>query len=98
MLYFAGMDLESAAMANSSAISHFGLFAAIQGGMFEQVNTSYSSVGLISFIFAMPFLIHPLVFGMFGKAMTNDDKMPRKALAVLAFLGVIGVIYSLVAL
>jgi len=98
LLYFAGMDLESAAMANSSAISHFGLFAAIQGGMFEGVNTSFSSVGLISFIFAMPFLIHPLVFGMFGKAMTNDGKMPRKALAILACLGIIGVLYSLIIL
>ena len=74
LLDFAGMDLESAAMANSSAISHFGLFAAVQGGMFESVNASFSSVALISFIFAMPFLIHPLVFGMFGKAMSNDGK------------------------
>lgn len=98
MLYFAGVDLESAAMANSSAISHFGLFAAIQGGMFESVNTAYSSVGLISFIFAMPFLIHPLVFGMFGKAMTNGGEMPRRPLAILAILGVIGVLYSLIAL
>jgi len=98
MLHFAGMDLESAAMANSSAISHFGLFAATQGGMFESVNPSYSSVGLISFIFAMPFLIHPFVFGMFGKAMTNDGKMPTKMLAVLAIAGVIGTLYSLIAL
>lgn len=98
LLHFAGMDLESAAMANSSAISHFGLFAAIQGGMFENVNTSFSSVGLISFIFAMPFLIHPLVFGMFGKAMTNGGKMPRKTLAFLFCLGVLGVLYSLIIL
>ncbi|AIO19672.1 hypothetical protein KQ51_01798 [Candidatus Izimaplasma bacterium HR1] len=98
LLYFAGMDLESAAMANSSAISHFGLFAAIQGGMFETVNTSFSSVGLISFIFAMPFLIHPLVFGMFGKAMTNGGKMPKKALAILAILGILGVAFSLIIL
>ncbi|MGM0601163.1 MAG: hypothetical protein ACQETH_15240 [Candidatus Rifleibacteriota bacterium] len=98
MLHFAGMDLESAAMANSSGISHFGLFAAIQGGMFEAVNTSYSSVGLISFIFAMPFLIHPFVFGMFGKAMSDEGKMPTKALAVLAIVGIIGILYSLIAL
>ncbi len=98
MLHFAGMDLESAAMANSSGISHFGLFAAIQGGMFEDVNTNYSSVGLISFIFAMPFLIHPFVFGMFGKAMSDEGKMPVKALAVLAIVGIIGTLYSLIAL
>ena len=98
MLHFAGMDLESAAMANSSAISHFGLFAAVQGGMFETVNTAFSSVGLISFIFAMPFLIHPLVFGMFGTAMSHDGKMPKKPLAILAILGIIGVLFSLIAL
>lgn len=96
LLHFAGMDLENAAMANSSAISHFGLFAAVQGGMFDSVNTAISSPELINFIFAMPFLIHPLVFGMFGKAMSNDGKMPTKALAVLAIAGIIGVFISLV--
>ena len=96
MLHFAGMDLENAAMANSSAISHFGLFAAVQGGMFDSVNTAISSPGLINFIFAMPFLIHPLVFGMFGKAMSDNGKMPTKALAVLAIAGIIGVFISLV--
>jgi len=101
MLHFAGMDLESAAMANSSAISHFGLFAATQGQMFEEVNTTFLSGGpdgLITFIFAMPFLIHPLVFGMFGKAMSNDGKMPTKPLAILAILGIIGVLFSLIIL
>jgi len=90
LLHFAGLNLENAAMANSSAISHFGLFAAIQGGMFGT-----ESMGLISFIFAMPFLIHPLVFGMFGKAMSNDGKMPTKAVATLAILGILGVLFSL---
>lgn len=95
MLHFAGMDLESAAMANSAAISHFGLFASVQGGMFEGVSSAVNSTGLISFIFAMPFLIHPLVFGMFGKAMSNGGEMPKKALATLALIGVVGVILSL---
>ena len=98
MLHFAGMDLENAAMANSSAISHFGLFAAVQGGMFEEVNTAFSSVGLISFIFAMPFLVHPLVFGMFGKAMSDGGKMPTKILAALAIAGIVGVAVSLILL
>jgi len=35
---------------------------------------------------------------MFGKAMTNDGKMPTKALAVLAIIGVIGVLFSLIIL
>lgn len=95
LLHFAGMDLENAAMANSSAISHFGLFAAIQGGMFNSVSDKVNSQGLINFIFAMPFLIHPLVFGMFGKAMTNGGKMPKKTLGVLAILGIFGVAFTL---
>ncbi len=88
-----GMKLGYAAMANSSAISHFGLFAAIQGGMFGEEASS-----LIAFIFAMPFLVHPLVFGMFGKAVENEGKMPSKAVAVLASIGVIGVVYSLLSI
>lgn len=98
MLSVAGMNLENAAMANSAAISHFGLFAAIQGGMFEAVDATIQSSQLILFIFAMPFLIHPVVFGMFGKAMTKDGKMPVKAISICAILGVIGVIFSLVVL
>jgi len=98
LLHFAGMDLENSAMANSSAISHFGLFAATQGGMFDNINTSIRSPELINFIFAMPFLIHPLVFGMFGKAMSNKGEMPKKVLAVLASLGVIGVAFTLICL
>jgi hypothetical protein len=85
-------------MANSSAISHFGLFAAVQGGMFDSVNATIQSPALINFIFAMPFLIHPLVFGMFGQAMSNDGAMPKRALAALAIAGVIGVLLSLVLL
>jgi hypothetical protein len=46
----------------------------------------------------MPFLIHPLVFGMFGKAMSDGGKMPKKAVAVLAILGIIGVLFSLILL
>ena len=91
MLHFAGLSLEYAAMANSSAISHFGLFASIQGGMFGAESTA-----LISFIFAMPFLIHPIVFGMFGKAMSNDGEMPKKVVAILAILGTIGVLFTLI--
>ena len=93
MLHFAGLSLEYAAMANSSAISHFGLFASIQGGMFGAESTA-----LISFIFAMPFLIHPVVFGMFGKAMSNNGEMPKKMVAALAIIGVLGVFLSLIIL
>ena len=77
-------------MATSSAISHFGLFAAVQGGM-----CGHGTDTLIPFIFAMPFLVHPLVFGMFGKAMKNDGKMAVKPVIVLVILGFIGVIFSL---
>ena len=94
-LHFAGMDLESAAMANSSAISHFGLFAAIQEGMFDSVSETIDSSALINFIFAMPFLIHPLVFGMFGKAMGNEGRMPENMVGILAVIGIIGVACAL---
>ncbi len=90
ILHLSGMDISSAAMAKSSAISHFGLFAATQGGMFGE-----QAASLIPFIFAMPFLVHPLVFGMFGAAMEKDGEMPKTPVLILALIGLIGVIYSL---
>jgi hypothetical protein len=77
-----GMPVEHALMAKSSSVSHFGLFAAIQGGMAGE-----AAQALIAFVFAMPFLVHPLVFFMFGRAMERDGEMPR--------LGVVGVVGSL---
>ena len=91
MLHLSGMDISNAGMAKSSAISHFGLFAATQGGMFGA-----QSASLIPFIFAMPFLVHPLVFGMFGAAMEREGEMPKNVVLGLAIAGVIGVIYSLI--
>jgi hypothetical protein len=90
LLHSTGMSLAYQVMGNSSAISHFGLFASIQGGMF-----GVEAAGMISFVFAMPFLIHPGVFGVFGHAMEKDGKMPSKAILVLAILGVIGVAFTL---
>ena len=90
MLHMGGMPINDAAMATSSAISHFGLFAAIQGGMFGA-----QAAVMIPFIFAMPFLIHPFVFGMFGKAVENNGEMPVKIVYTLASIGVIGVFYAL---
>jgi hypothetical protein len=58
------MPRREALMAKSASISHFGLFAAIQGGMAGE-----AAQGMIAFVFAMPFLVHPLVFFMFGRAM-----------------------------
>jgi hypothetical protein len=91
MLDLTGMSLSYAAMGNSSAISHFGLFASIQGGMFGT-----EAAGMISFIFAMPFLIHPVVFGVFGRAMENDGQMPRKTILGLAIAGIVGVLFTLI--
>ncbi|WP_245669646.1 hypothetical protein [Desulfuribacillus alkaliarsenatis] len=84
-------SIDHAVMAQSSALSHFGLFAAIQGGMFGD-----EAALLIPFIFAMPFLVHPFVFWMFGKAMERDGQMPAKTAFVFALIGVVGVIYALV--
>ena len=93
MLDLAGASLAYQAMGNSSAISQFGLFASIQGGMFGE-----EAAGLISFIFAMPFLIHPVVFGIFGHAMEKNGEMPKKAIILLACIGVIGVLATLILL
>jgi hypothetical protein len=91
MLDLAGASLSYQAMGNSSAISHFGLFASIQGGMFGE-----EAAGLISFIFAMPFLIHPVVFGIFGHAMEKNGEMPKKAIGILAIIGITGVLLTLI--
>ena len=85
-----GMPIGYAGMAKSSALSHFGLFAATQGGMFGS-----EEAGLIPFIFAMPFLVHPFVFFMFGKAMEKDGYMPKIPVFILAGIGLLGVIYAL---
>lgn len=90
ILTASGMPLADAVMANSSAISHFGLFAAIQGGMFGA-----EAAGMIAFVFAMPFLVHPFVFWIFGKTMQNNDRMPARIVYTLAAIGLAGVIYAL---
>ncbi|CAM4395769.1 hypothetical protein [Vibrio agarivorans] len=90
MLSLAGMSLEHASMSASSGLSHFGLYAAVQEGMFGATAAS-----LITFTFAMTFLVHPLVFGMFGKAAENGGVMAQKGVAILASLGAMGVLYSM---
>jgi hypothetical protein len=77
-------------MATSSSLSHFGLFAAIQGGMAGE-----AAAGMIAFVFAMPFLVHPLVFFMFGRAMERGGRMPQAPVAVIAGIGLVGVIAAL---
>ena len=90
LLSMSAMDMNFSAMAQASAISHFGLFAAIQGGMF-----GHEAAGLIPFIFSMPFLVHPIVFFMFGRAMEKDGEMPKLPVYVLVLIGVIGIVFSL---
>ncbi|MGF1739294.1 hypothetical protein [Photobacterium satsumensis] len=89
LLSVAGMSLEHASMSAASGLSHFGLFAAVQEGMFGATAAS-----LITFTFAMTFLVHPFVFAMFGKAAESNGKMAEKAVTVLASAGLIGVISS----
>ncbi|MGF1721363.1 hypothetical protein L4D20_15090 [Vibrio kyushuensis] len=89
ILHFAGMPIEHASMAAASGLSHFGLFAATQGGMFGE-----SAASMITFIFATPFLVHPLVFGLFGKATENGGEMSTKAVMFIFALGTLGVLYS----
>lgn len=90
MLSLSAMAMDYGAMAQASAISHFGLFAAIQEGMFGN-----EAALLIPFIFSMPFLVHPLVFYMFGKAMDNDGEMPVKPVYIMALIGVVGITAAL---
>jgi hypothetical protein len=91
LLGLSGMPIDQALMAKSSSISHFGLFAAIQGGMAGE-----TAAGMIAFVFAMPFLVHPLVFFMFGRAMENDGRMPRAGIYGLAAVGLAGLVGALV--
>ncbi|MBI1299791.1 hypothetical protein GC175_33110 [bacterium] len=91
LLLLTALPLSYAGMAKSAALSHFGLFAAIQGGMFGA-----EAAALITFVFAMPFLVHPLVFFLFGRAMENQGEMPRLPVYVLTLIGVVGVTYGLI--
>jgi hypothetical protein len=86
-----GMNLQHVAVSATSSLSHFGLFAATQGGMF-----GHEVAELLPFIFAMPFLVHPFVFFMFGKAMGNDGKMPKAPVYTLALVGIAGVVLSII--
>ncbi len=88
--HFAGLSINHSAMGASSAISHFGLFAATQGGMFGS-----EAAAQIPFIFAMPFLVHPVVFGMFGRAMKKDGSMSVQIVFVLTIIGLIGSVVAL---
>lgn len=90
LLSLTSMSMDYAAMATASSLSHFGLFAAIQGGMFGT-----EAAALIPFIFAMPFLVHPLVFFMFGKAMERDGEMPVVPALIIALVGFLGLIWAL---
>lgn len=84
-LAFFAMRLDYSAMAISSALSHFGLFAAVQEGLFGA-----EAASMIPFIFSMPFLVHPFVFFLFGRAMSNNEQMPALPVYWLAGLGVVG--------
>ena len=90
LLLLAQLPLAHAAMAASAALSHFGLFAALQGGLFGA-----EAATLIAFVFAMPFLIHPFVFFMFGRGMARDGEMPRLPAYLLAAAGAAGVLVGL---
>jgi len=91
LLLLAGLPLAHAAMASSAALSHFGLFAALQGGLFGA-----EAAALIALVFAMPFLVHPFVFFMFGRAMQRGGEMAHRPAYALALLGAAGVLTALV--
>jgi len=86
-----GMSLNYVAAGVTSSLSHFGLFAATQDGMF-----GLEIAELLPFIFAMPFLVHPFVFFLFGKAMDRNGEMPKIPVFILVGIGIIGVICSFI--
>ncbi|TVP78775.1 MAG: hypothetical protein EA353_07655 [Puniceicoccaceae bacterium] len=90
LLAKAGMPIEHALMATSSSLSHFGLFAAIQEGI-----AGPAAASMIAFVFAMPFLVHPIVFFLFGRAMERGGKMNAKAVYSIAAIGLGGVLVGL---
>ena len=89
LLTLGSMPLEYAGMGTTSALSHFGLFAATQGGIFGS-----EAASLIPFVFSMPFLVHPVVFFMFGKAMKDNGRMPVKTVYIITAIGLIGILVS----
>ena len=91
LLSFFGMSLHHVALSATSSLSHFGLFAATQSGMFGK-----EVADLLPFIFAMPFLVHPFVFYLFGRAMEKGGNMPKIPVFILVGLGVMGVVYALI--
>jgi hypothetical protein len=93
LLMLAHLPLAQSVMATSAALSHFGVFAALQGGLF-----GVEAATVIAFVFAMPFLVHPFVYFMFGRGMARDGEMPRRPAYALAGAGAVGVLVALVAL
>lgn len=89
LLTLGSFPLDYAGMGITSSLSHFGLFAATQGGLFGA-----EAAHLIPFIFSMPFLVHPVVFFMFGKAMKNGGEMSVKTVYTITALGVAGILFS----
>lgn len=89
LLSLGSMPIDFSVMAKASAISHFGLFAGVQEGMFGA-----EAAGLITFTFSMTFIVHPFVFFLFGKAMENDEKMPKLPVLILAIIGALGILAS----
>jgi hypothetical protein len=90
LLTVAGMGFQNVTLAATSSISHFGLFSAIQGGMFGP-----DVAEQLPFIFAMPFLVHPVVFFLFGKTMDRGGEMPKIPVFILAGIGILGIVWSL---
>jgi len=44
----------------------------------------------------VPFLIHTFVFGIIGHAMEKNGVIPKKAIGILAIIGIVGVLATLI--
>ena len=52
---------------------------------------------MTAFVFAMPLLVHPLVFFLFGRAMERGGEMPARAVYTAAAIGLVGTAFALLA-
>ena len=79
-------------LAYSPSLSHIGLFAIFQEGMIHNM-----AGNITPFVYAMPFLAHPILFWVLGHAMNNRESLSTVASRItltLACLGLTGIIIS----
>lgn len=80
------IDVSYGDTAQSTNLSHIGLFAILQQG-----NRSGISSHLLSFIHAMPLLAHPILFWLFGNTKQHQGKISPSAVRSISLLSIAGI-------